>query len=335
MSSSLRVRVTVLSAIVILAVAGSVFAVLHAVAKDPVSQRREVSASTTASAPAFPTGPRLLFRSTDPESYGLVAAVPLDDPSATPVVTELECERVYANATNGICLRADRGVVTSFHEQLLDANLEKTRELTLAGSPSRARVSPDGRYAASTVFVTGHAYVASFSTATTMYDVTAGRDLGNLENWRIMRDGKPYRAVDINVWGVSFTPDSRGFYVTVASKGKTWLSRGDIASRTITTTDVQAECPSVSPDGRYVAFKRTTGRAGDWRIWVRNLSAGQEHRLGGKVNVDDQVEWLDEGHVIYGLERSGSAATDLWSAALDGSAPTRLRENAWSPAIIR
>jgi hypothetical protein len=54
--------------------------------------------------------------------------------------------------------------------------------------------------------------------------------------------------------------------------------------------------------------------------------------------VDDQVEWLDDDHVLYGLPGQGSKAaeTNVWSAPADGSGPPRLLiEKAWSPAVVR
>jgi hypothetical protein len=46
--------------------------------------------------------------------------------------------------------------------------------------------------------------------------------------------------------------------------------------------------------------------------------------------VDDQVEWLDDQTVLYGLEAS------VWATASDGSGnPRRLIADALSPAAVR
>jgi hypothetical protein len=51
--------------------------------------------------------------------------------------------------------------------------------------------------------------------------------------------------------------------------------------------------------------------------------------------VDDQVEWLDDTHVMYHLTGKATAA-DIWSASIDGkSPPTLVVANAYSPAVLR
>jgi hypothetical protein len=56
-------------------------------------------------------------------------------------------------------------------------------------------------------------------------------------------------------------------------------------------------------------------------------------------SVDDQVEWLDDATIVYGLPRtgtSGAATSDLWAVPADGTgAPRTLVKDAWSPAVVR
>ena len=52
--------------------------------------------------------------------------------------------------------------------------------------------------------------------------------------------------------------------------------------------------------------------------------------------VDDQVEWLDNDHVLYAIQRPSSAASDVWVAPTDGSGPSRLfLSEASSPIVVR
>ena len=54
--------------------------------------------------------------------------------------------------------------------------------------------------------------------------------------------------------------------------------------------------------------------------------------------VDDQPEWLDNSHVLYGLPRSveGSASSDIWAVPADGSGtPQLFIPDAWSPTVVR
>jgi hypothetical protein len=63
-----------------------------------------------------------------------------------------------------------------------------------------------------------------------------------------------------------------------------------------------------------------------------------ERPLSETRNVDDQVEWLDEAHVVYFLRDGGPPATirpDLWIATIGGSEPPRrLLTEAFSPAVV-
>jgi hypothetical protein len=70
---------------------------------------------------------------------------------------------------------------------------------------------------------------------------------------------------------------------------------------------------------------------------VYDLASGKETLLAEQHSVDDQVEWLDAAHVIYGLPRTttGAATSDVWSVPADGTGtPQALVHNAWSPAVV-
>ena len=54
--------------------------------------------------------------------------------------------------------------------------------------------------------------------------------------------------------------------------------------------------------------------------------------------MDDQVEWLDDTRIVYGLPRVGAAAatSDVWVVPANGGGePEVLVRDAWSPAVIR
>jgi hypothetical protein len=146
-------------------------------------------------------------------------------------------------------------------------------------------------------------------------------------------------ADDFNFWGVTFSPDSSGFYATLATAGLTYLVRGDIASRTATRLRTNVECPSLSPDGGRVAFKkRVAGRGGrsTAQLHVLDLASMTEIALGHEVrDVDDQLEWLDLEHVLYGHPEP-DGRTSIWRLRADGrDQPTRYLPLAESPAVVR
>lgn len=331
-----RVRVlAAVSVLLVVVVAAGVYLL------DALRQRSSPSATPlappTADAVPVATQPHIAFRQTSVDDrYGMVGVVPLDEPDAAPRSLPLSCDRIHMSSEAGICLSVDRAAVTTARVLLLDANYTVRHELSTPGVPSRARVSPDGSWAATTTFVTGHSYASSsFSTQTEIYDVGAGTSVGNVEEFAIVHRGEPVTAVDVNVWGVTFAPDSDTFYATVATGGDVHLARGSVRAQKVTMLDVTAECPALSPSGRYVAFKSATGQ-GTWHVKVRSLTDGTTVTVAETRSVDDQIEWLDENRVVYGLERTGEAVTDVWAAAADGTGdPTLLVPAAWSPAVVR
>ncbi len=191
-----------------------------------------------------------------------------------------------------------------------------------------------------TVFVTGHSYAdGGFSTSTVLIDMATGARLFDLEELAVTRDGQGFQAADFNFWGVTFTPDSNVFYATLATGGKAYLIRGDVAGRTATVIRYNVECPSLSPDGQRLAFKKrmSEGLSGvTWRLHVLDLATMEERPLPELRSVDDQVEWLDDGHLIYSLPDQGPPSTirpDLWVVALDGE-PELVATGAMSPAVV-
>ncbi|TFC07178.1 hypothetical protein E3O42_00070 [Cryobacterium adonitolivorans] len=288
-----------------------------------------------------PAGARIVFRNTAlGAGYGLVASVPLSDPSAARSVTDLACDRVYATAAVQSCLHIDRGVVTTFNGTLSDASGRETRSWPLAGVPSRTRISADSRLVAATSFVTGEAYgTVGFATMTTISRTDGSQDYGNLEDFALLVDDVLITAADRNVWGVTFSDDDNTFYATAASNNQTWLVRGDLAARTLTAIRDTAECPSLSPDGGRIAYKKevSTSVTPQWSIAVLDLATGTETLLHEKRNVDDQVLWLDDDTLLYGLAREDTVGdSDVWSVSADGTAvPELFLAHAWSPSVVR
>jgi Tol biopolymer transport system component len=152
--------------------------------------------------------------------------------------------------------------------------------------------------------------------------------LANLEKFDVTRDGKPFKAIDFNFWGVTFTRDERRFYATLSTGGEFYLVEGDIASRQARVIAEGVECPSLSPDEKRIAFKRRQGN--DWRLHVLDLETKREVALAETRSVDDQVEWLDDDRILYGLIQ------DVWVVRADGSGVPRIYiPNALSPAVVR
>jgi hypothetical protein len=284
--------------------------------------------------------PHLVFRNTALGSkYGMVAMVPLSDAAGPRAITSTECDRVYTAADKTVCLASKPGVVTTYSAHVLDTAMQPIQTLPLQGIPSRARLSRDARYAATTTFVAGDSYAGtSFSTRTTITEVGKA-SLGDLEQFTLIHNGKRIAPVNRNYWGVTFASDDDTFYVTVAWSGHTWLARGSMSQRRIVTLHEDAECPSLSPDGTRIVYKqRGSLPPGQWRLVEYTIATGQIVPLAETRSVDDQVEWLDNANVVYGLPRSGSQAAvdDVWEVPANGTgAPKLLIPQAWSPSVVQ
>ena len=343
MSRRVRLTVVVLSAFVLLGGAGAYVAVSVA-----DFQAHTVLTSAQSTAPigdaGSADGATIVFRSTDiANGYGFVARVPAADPTADRVLTGVQCDRVYAATTTAgdtetICLRIDRGILTTFSANLLDGSGATVRTWPLPGLPSRARLSADGELVGFTAFVTGESYGSiDFSTATEI-STTDGTDFGNLENFTLIIDGQPNTAVDRNFWGATFTGDDNVFYATAATGGNTWLVRGDLAARTLTSVRETAECPSVSPDGTRIAYKKntSTGVIAHWSIAVLDIATDKETLMPDDRNIDDQVEWLDNDTLLYTMPGVDAGDSDVWAIPADGTdASVLFIPHAASPSVVR
>ena len=281
--------------------------------------------------PAGQGAPALLFRSTGVDAaYGKLVLTPLDDVDARRVVSTFSCERVDYAGGRGVCLNADRGVATRYSAIIFDRRFQPVATLALGGVPSRVRVSPDGRLAAVTVFVSGHSYTGSFSTLTSVIDLERGAYLiPDLEQLAVWDGDQRLDAVDRNFWGVTFASDSDRFFATVSSGGRTHLIQGALSDHTAHTLRGDVECPSLSPDNTRVAFKRRVGEGIGpvrWRLSVLRLDTLEEVPLAEAHSIDDQAQWLDNDHVMYALpvQEGGSAETNTWVVDADGRGEPRV-----------
>ena len=337
---TLRTRAVLLAVICVMALGGAMaYLVMSRNAQRTIEGRAAASVAQSPLA-AVEAHPRIVFRNLAPgASSGTLAMVPLDDPSGPRAITSTPCERVYATSKNMICLSADRGFITTYGAHILDNTMQQTQTLPFIGIPSRARLSQDGSYAATTSFTASDSYGSvSFSTRTYITAV-GGQTLGNLEDFTLIHDGKSIDPLDRNYWGVTFADDDDTFYATVRWSNHTWLVRGSMADRTMVTLHEDAECPSLSPDGKNIVYKQQGNLPrGTWRLVDYNLASGAVTPLAETRSVDDQAEWLDDAHVLYALPRQGGHPDieDVWSVPITGTGTPRLLiPDASSPAVVR
>jgi hypothetical protein len=289
------------------------------------------------------SAPHLIYLRQEEPPYGQVNLATVDTDLPQGVQTALRCDRIYFAAGSGLCLMYD----TSAAEQdplalsqvqviLFGSDFQPRHQTRIEGLPTRTRVSPDGKYAAYTVFVTGHSYMdVNLSTATVILDTTTGESLGNLEEFETWKDGQLFQAPEFNFWGVTFAQDSNQFYATLRNGSTTYLVQGDIAARKMSILHENVECPSLSPDGTRIAFKKLVGNR--WQLAVLDLATMQETTLAEKEGIDDQVEWLDNDHILYQkADYDPPKWVSVFVVPADGSGkPEVFLENATSPVVVR
>jgi hypothetical protein len=268
-----------------------------------------------------------------PEGEGQMAVSAAAQP-APRTLESMRCDRSYFAAGRGICVARGGGFAEGYEARVFDPEFRVGARIPVDGVPSRARVSSDGRYGTVTMFVTGHSYAdaGAFSTQTTLLDLRGGKAIADLEEFAVMRGQHRVTAVDANFWGVTFAPgDSDTFYATLATAGKTYLIKGSVSGRTARVLHANVECPSISPDGTRIAYKRRTRSDSDpWRLTVLDLATMRETPLAETRSVDDQAEWLDDDRVLYGIDGA------IWVVSADGTGkPSRYMAEADSPAVVR
>jgi hypothetical protein len=239
---------------------------------------------------------------------------------------------VYAVAAGGICVARSRSLTGAYEAQILGPDGRLRHKVGLEGVPSRARVSADGRYGATTTFVSGDSYAkpGEFSTRTLIIDMRRGTSIADLETFTVSDHGRVVDAADVQFWGVTFARDSDTFYATLATAGKTHLIKGSVSARTARVIRDNVECPSLSPDGTRIGYKKLIDDEGHWRFHVFDLTSGSDVALAETRSVDDQLAWRDDHSLLY------QRGDDVWTVPADGSgAPSIYLENAGSPAVVR
>ncbi len=104
------------------------------------------------------------------------------------------------------------------------------------------------------------------------------------------------------------------------------------AMRFVTVTNfsgVEAQ-PSLSPDGRSVAF--VSNRDGSYDIWVGLAAGGRLVRVTNDPSVESHPSWSPDGTRIAYAKMKESGLSDIWEIPALGGAPRRVIVDATEPA---
>jgi hypothetical protein len=314
--------------------------------RQPVAERSDASGNGGANASDLQSmleRPHLMFVDTADPTHPRLAVASLDAPDTNRFVSGMPCDRVYFAGGRGLCSGTEehyygnRGLID------FDAHLGRIHSYAdVDGLSSRVRVAPDGHFASATLFVAGDSYGAPFSTRDHIFDLSAGEDLGTLEEFTVYKDGAVFQSASFNFWGTTFAPDGNTFYATLGDGSvgaTTYLVQGDLANRTLRVLRMGVECPSLSPDGTRIAFKKRIADPSEWRLAVLDLATLRDTQLNESRRLDDQVEWLDDDHLLYGMPREATGTDlgmDVWVASTQGDeAPRLYLSDAVSPVVVR
>ncbi|WP_370411767.1 hypothetical protein [Streptomyces fradiae] len=243
------------------------------------------------------------------------------------------CDRFHAAGPTALCLQRRPGVPARSYVLVLDRRLREQKRMSLPGIPNRARVSASGQVLAWTTFATGDSYnTSAFSTRTSILDLRTGYLIKSIEQIPLTLDGRRYHAPDVNYWGVSFAADDNRFYATVGTRGRTYLVEGDLAKWSARAIEENVECPSLSPDGTRVAYKKkvSTDPRAPWRLYVLDLATRRAHPLAEPHSIDDQAAWTAPDTLSYAYDGA------VWTVPADGTgAPREVAAGATSPVVPR
>ncbi|ONI73156.1 hypothetical protein ALI144C_45290 [Actinosynnema sp. ALI-1.44] len=257
-------------------------------------------------------------------------------PDGQRIASGLRCQRFHRAGGTSVCLRL-AGPGPTYEAAVLNADNSVVKTVPLPGIPSRARVSASGNIVAWTSFVTGDSYTVpgGFSTRAGFLDLRTGAVTDSIEHFDATVNNRPLKAADVNYWGITVAADDNTFYATLASGGLNWLVKGDLTAKTARSVRQNAECPSLSPDGTRVAYKKRPTPLDKWSLVVLDLRTNKEITLPETSGIDDQAVWLDESTLAFGAVK-GEPRTAVYFVPADGSAPAKAEiHNAASPVSVK
>jgi serine/threonine protein kinase/Tol biopolymer transport system component len=133
------------------------------------------------------------------------------------------------------------------------------------------------------------------------------------------------------VGGISLTTNNHYAPVTVSDSGMLLYESGgsagesaqiawyDRAGKPLGPMVGPGLDPSISPDGKWIAFRRAANSQND--IWLRDLNRGADQRLTTNVSVNGAPVWSPKGDRLAFASNRGGAPYNLYQKAASGTGP--------------
>lgn len=132
--------------------------------------------------------------------------------------------------------------------------------------------------------------------------------------------------------GFSFAPDDRLVYTSrTTGNPKLWIIKADgTGKQQLTDGDGGDFTPSVSPDGRYVAF--ISDRSGTQNVWRIDIDGRNPKQLT-KGRWDQHPSWSADNKWLIYTSNDGSRQT-LWKVPMDGGDSVQLTDYTASRGVV-
>jgi hypothetical protein len=284
--------------------------------------------------------PFVMFRTlAPPEGHGRVAVLSLRTRDATRQVAGLSCLRLHYAGGRGLCVLQDTVEnPPTYAAVVFDASFTPRIRFPLSGVPTRVRVAPNGSRAAITTYGEEERPEGErLATTSVVVDLESGRVLADLREFQLdggsLLSARGEEPRDFS--SVTFERDSDRFFATLTTSGERFLVAGSVDRRRLSVIRAGVASEALSPDGQRLAIKRLVGERGSWQLGVIDLRDSSTHEVRqGPPSVDDQVEWWDDGHLLY--HDADGETTSIWILPVKGDRGPRVAiRDAYSAAVQR